>query len=276
VHGLRPTLGRVPAWNPSLPDRHIGGQLMAVSGPIARTIADLRLALTVMSARDVREPWWADVPLQGPAAPKRAALCIRPEGLATVPEVEAALRDAARRLGSAGWTVEEAPLPPLREPAALQAMLWLAESRRGMNAALAAGGRPRTPTSSSRRWRRSAPSPDLAAFQDGLQKRVGFVRQWMEFFERFPVALCPVSAELPFPDQLDVESPEAFRRAIEAQLTQVGLPLMGLPGLAVTTGTVGGIPVGVQLLAGRYREDLLLSAGAAIEAAGVPATPVDP
>jgi methylenetetrahydrofolate dehydrogenase (NADP+)/methenyltetrahydrofolate cyclohydrolase len=39
---------------------------------------------------------------------------------------------------------------------------------------------------------------------------------------------------------------------------------MGLPGLTVTTGTVGRVPVGVQLLAGRYREDLLLQAGATI------------
>jgi amidase len=51
---------------------------------------------------------------------------------------------------------------------------------------------------------------------------------------------------------------------------------MGLPGLVVTTGLVGRVPVGVQLLAGRYREDLLLEAGAAIEAAGVPKTPVEP
>jgi amidase len=275
VHGLRPTLGRVPAWNPSLPDRHIGGQLMAVSGPIARTIADLRLAFAVMAVRDVREPWWVDVPMQGPPAPKRAALCIRPEGLATVPEVEAALRDAARRLERAGWTVEEAPLPPLREPAALQAMLWLAESRRGMNAALRQEDDPDANFVFAQ-MEALCPEPDLAAFMDGLQKRVGFVRQWMEFFERYPVALCPVSAELPFADQRDVESPEAFRQVMEAQLTQVGLPLMGLPGLAVTTGTVGKVPVGVQLLAGRYREDLLLTAGAAIEAAGVPATPVDP
>jgi amidase len=63
---------------------------------------------------------------------------------------------------------------------------------------------------------------------------------------------------------------------MEAQLTQVGLPLMGLPGLTITTGLVGRVPVGVQLLAGRYREDLLLQAGAVIEAAGVPTTPVDP
>ena len=98
----------------------------------------------------------------------------------------------------------------------------------------------------------------------------------MEFFETWPVAITPVSGELPFRDQLDVESPETFRRVMEAQLTQVGLPLMGLPGLTVTTGLVGRAPVGVQLVAGRYREDLLLAAGEAIEAAGVPEAPVDP
>jgi amidase len=47
-------------------------------------------------------------------------------------------------------------------------------------------------------------------------------------------------------------------------------------GLTVSTGMVGRTPVGVQLLAGRFREDLLFAAGAAIEAAGTPHTPVDP
>jgi amidase len=275
IHGLRPTLGRIPAWNPSLPDRHIGGQLMAVSGPLARTIADVQLAFAVMSGRDVREPWWVDAPMQGPAAPKRAALCVRPEGLATAAPVEAALRDAAKRLEDAGWTVEEAPLPPLREPAQLQALLWLAETRRGLNKAIAAED-DADATFVYGQMEALCPAPDLFGFMDALQKRVGFVREWMTFFERYPVALCPVSAELPFRDQQDVEGVEAFRAVMEAQLTQVGLPLMGLPGLTVTTGLVGRVPVGVQLLAGRYREDLLLAAGAAIEAAGVPATPVEP
>ncbi len=273
IHGLRPTLGRVPAWNATGADRHIGGQLMAVSGPLARTIADLGLAFAAMAARDIREPWWTPVPLSLPAVPKRAALCIRPEGLATVPEVEAALRDAASRLEAAGWTVEETPLPPLREPARIQAMLWLAESRRGANRAIAAEADPDASFVYAQ-MEALCPEPDLAAFMDGLQARATFLRQWMEFFEIYPLALCPVSAELPFPDQLDVQSPDAFRRVMEAQLTQVGLPLMGLPGLTVTTGLVGQTPVGVQLLAGRYREDILLDAGAAIEAGGVPATPV--
>jgi amidase len=275
VHGLRPTLGRIPAVNLSAADRHIGGQLMAVSGPIARSIADVRLGFEAMAARDVREPWWVDMPMAGPSVPKRAALCVKPEGLATVPEVEAALRDAAKRLEEAGWAVEEVPLPPLREPAQLQAMLWLAETRRGLNKAIAAEGDPDA-TFAYAQMEELCPAPDLFAFMDGLQKRVGFLRQWMQFFETWPVAISPVSAELPFPDQLDVQSPAAFRRAMEAQLTQVGLPLMGLPGLTVTTGLVGRVPVGVQLLAGRYREDLLLEAGAVIEAAGVPKTPVEP
>jgi len=112
---------------------------------------------------------------------------------------------------------------------------------------------------------------------DALQRRATLTRDWQMFLDRYPVLLCPVSGELPFPDLLDVESPEAFDRAMEAQLTQVGLPLMGLPGLTVSTGmTEGNIPVGVQLIGGRYREDTLLAAGEAIEAGGVPALPVDP
>ncbi|MBU8540510.1 amidase family protein [Falsiroseomonas tokyonensis] len=275
VHGLRPTLGRIPAWNASGAERHVGGQLMAVSGPIARTIADLRLSFAAMSQRDVRDPWWVEAAHAGPPVEKRAALCIRPEGLATVPEVEAALRDAARRLEADGWVVEEVDCPPLREPASIQAMLWLAESRRGANAAYRQEADPDADFVLAQ-MEALCPEPDLNAFMDGLQKRAGFVRAWMAFFERYPVAITPVSAELPFPDQDDVSSPARFRQVMEAQLTQVGLPLMGLPGLVVTTGLVGRVPVGAQLLAGRYREDILFAAAEVIEAAGVPASPVDP
>ncbi len=81
VHGLRPTLGRVAAFNPGLPERTIGPQITAVSGPLARTIGDLRIALEAMSARDIRDPWWVPAPLVGPPMPKRAALCLDPDGL---------------------------------------------------------------------------------------------------------------------------------------------------------------------------------------------------
>jgi amidase len=62
----------------------------------------------------------------------------------------------------------------------------------------------------------------------------------------------------------------------QAQLTQIAIPFLGLPGLTVSTGLVGRIPVGVQVVSDRYREDLCLLAGEAIEAAGTPPMPVDP
>jgi len=107
VHGLRPTVGRIAAFNAALPERTIGPQISAVSGPLARTMGDLRIALAAMSEKDARDPWWVPAPLEGPPRPKRAALCLRPDGLETVAEVKAAVADAGKRLERAGWTVEE-------------------------------------------------------------------------------------------------------------------------------------------------------------------------
>src|SRR6202020_1260027 len=107
VHGLRPTVGRVAAFNAAVAEWRFAPQNSAVSGPLARTIGDLRIALHAMSGKDVRDPWWVPAPLQGPAMPKRAALCLAPDSLETAPEVRAAVIDAGKRLQRAGWTVEE-------------------------------------------------------------------------------------------------------------------------------------------------------------------------
>src|SRR3979411_303740 len=81
VHGLRAPVGPIAGFHAALPERPIGPQITAVSGPLAWTIGDLRLALAAMSGKDVRDPWWVPAPLEGPAVPKRAALCLRPDGL---------------------------------------------------------------------------------------------------------------------------------------------------------------------------------------------------
>ena len=119
-------------------------------------------------------------------------------------------------------------------------------------------------------------APDINGLLDTTKLRAEMVRAWQMFLAEHTLLLCPVSAELPFPDLLDVQSDDAFRRCYEAQLLQIGLPFMGLPGLTVSTGMVGDAPVGVQLIGGRYREDVMLDAGAIIETAGTPPMPVDP
>lgn len=275
VHGLRPSFGRIPAWNASSPERGIGPQLMAVSGPLARSIADVRLGLAAMAAPDPRDPWWVPAPLEGPPVPRRVALCMRPGGLAIVPEVETALRDAAKRLEAAGWQVEEiADTPPLREANDIQLTLWLGD---GFAAVRALAEREGDPAAigllEAFRQRAEALGPD--AITQALTRRATLARQWSVFLTENPVLLVPVSGELPFPNGLD-RTPEGIARAFEAQLLQIALAPLGVPALTVTTGLVGRIPVGVQLVAARFREDLCLAAGEAIEAGGVPPMPVDP
>jgi amidase len=276
VHGLRPTVGRIAAFNASLPERGIGPQISAVSGPLARTIGDLRIALAAMSGFDPRDPWWVPAPLQGPPMQKRAALCLQPDGLETVPEVKAAVADAGKRLARAGWVVEQIENPPpLREAAELQTKLWLGD---GYEAQLEAAEREGDPGAlACLRGNKSKVQPfDAAAFSKALTRRATLTREWLLFFETYSVLLMPVSGELPFPDGLDRRDDASFARVWRAQVPQIAIPFMGLPALTVTTGLVGRLPVGVQVVSGRFREDLCLLAGEAIEAGGTPSAPIDP
>jgi amidase len=278
VHGLRPGLGRVAAFNPSSPERRIGYQLMSVSGPLARHVADLRLAFAVMTWPDPRDPWWTPAPLAGPPVPRRVALCVRPDGLDTQPEVERALRDAAARLVDDGWVIEELDaLPPLRELCRDQIALWMgdgypgyleaAEQEGDEGALVALRGQAAVAAE-------VATSEDLSAV---LTRRATMARRWRVFLAEYPVVLLPACAELPFPADLDLAGPEAYARVWEAQIPMVAPPFVGLPGLVVSTGVTRGpygpTPIGVQVLADRFREDLCLDAAEAIERGGTPDMP---
>jgi amidase len=277
VHGLRPTLGRVPAFNASIPEPSIGVQLGRVAGPLARTIADIRSALAAMAVGDSRDPWWVPAPLSGPPlVDKCAAICVAPDGLDTKPEVAQAVRDAGARLEAAGWQVEElTTTPPLAEAANAQTQLWIADGyadklgeaeREGDAGAL----------NVLAHLQEQARALNKAAYSQLLIHRATLLREWLTFFESYAVVVIPVSAELPFENHLDMQGDAAFARVWAAQMPQIGVPYLGLPALTVSTQLLGRTPVGVQVISGRYREDLCLAAGEAIEAGGTPSAPIDP
>jgi amidase len=117
---------------------------------------------------------------------------------------------------------------------------------------------------------------DLASLSSALTRRATLVRRWQLFLEQYPVVLMPVSGELPFENGLDLRDAESFERVWRAQTPQIGIPFLGLPALAVAVGSEGRIPVGVQIVSARFREDLCLATGEAIEAGGEPLSPIDP
>lgn len=221
--------------------------------PLARTVADLRLGLAAMAARDARDPWWMPVPLR-PPAPRRAALCVSPDGLETQPAVCAALYEAAARLRDAGWQVEETgAIPPLQEAADLQIRMWLADGYEALLRAAQQEGDPGALVALCGQ-QEAARALDLPGYTATLTRRATLTRLWQLFFEDYPVLLLPVSAEPPFADDLDLQGADAYRRVWRAQLTQVGLPFMGLPGLALAMPGVGAAPLGVQVVAARFRK----------------------
>ncbi|AMM24805.1 amidase family protein [Variovorax sp. PAMC 28711] len=275
VHGLRPSLGRVAAFNASGAERTIGGQITAVSGPIARTVHDLRLGLAAMALPDARDPWWVPAPLVGPAVPRTAALCVRPDGLDTHPDIAAALHDAADRLRDAGWTVDEVDtLPPLKGACDIQIGLWMGDGYEAMVRNAEREGDPGAIAALAGQAR-IASGFSADGLSAALVRRASLTRAWQLYMERYAVVLLPASAEPPFASEQDLQGPEAYERVWAAQMTMVGLPLVGLPALVVSTGFANGKPVGVQLVAARYREDLCLAAGEAIEARGAPIVTTD-
>jgi amidase len=253
VHGLRPSLGRVAAFNATGGDRLIGGQLMAVGGPLARSIPDLRLALAAMAARDMCDPWWQAMPLTGPPVPRRVAYLEAPDGMEVAPEVRSALRAAADRLARAGYEVAAVTTPSLRAAMIPQLRLWMAEFRHSNLAGLRAEGDADADYVYAQ-MTRHCPEIDLAGLMSTLQTRARLTREWRGFLDTWPLVLCPVSGELPFADHRDVASEADFDAVLEAQLPLIATPFLGLPGL-------GRSPVGVQLFADHFREDLLLAAG---------------
>lgn len=281
IHGLRPSLGRVPAYNPSLPDRLIGGQLMAVSGPLARSIQDLQLGFHAMAGGSAisqggnsaagSDVWWAPVPLELPMPERRVALCMQPEGHVAVqqPLIDA-MQSAAKKLQEHGWQVEEVECPSFTAAADINIRLWMEEMKAVR--AVVHEEDDKDANFVFAQLEAMASNYEPASIMELFQQRATVTRQWQLFMQKYPLLLCPPSAELPFPDQLDVESEAAFKRVYDAQLTQIGLPLTGIPGLCVTTGFVSADsssalqPVGVQLIAQRYREDVLLEAGKLLEA----------
>ena len=278
VVGLRPSFGRVPAYLPSARDeRPTSLAMMSVQGPLARTVADVRLALAAMSVGDARDPWWVPAPLTGPALPRplRVAMTVNCHGAPADPAVVAAVRQAGAWLADAGYVVEEVEPPSLEEAAELWALIANDEARQFMWDGVQKLGDEGVRRSFG--WMlETTPVLDHSSHLKAFAKRATLVRRWQLFLERYPLVLCPVSGEPPFPWGWDVESKQTMDRVLRAQESQFAVPVLGLPAVSVPTGMAGALPMGVQLIGPRFREDLVLDAAEVIEGRCPPFTPIDP
>jgi amidase len=255
----------------------MSGQLMSVNGPLARSVRDARLALAAMAARDPRDPLWTPAPLVGepPARPIRVALVTAVEGIAIAPAAVAAVRAAGAALAAAGYQVGEVAPPDLARVAALWHPIGLSDLNLSLRPLLKDAGDPGIERFIETWWALHG-GADLPTYLAALAERDTLVREWNLFMETYPVIVMPSCPEVALPVNVDIADAAGTARMLEALRFQFGLPVLGLPGLAVPTAPVDGLPMGVQVVSRRYREDLCLDAGEIIEAHAGHCTPVDP
>ena len=265
---IKPTQGRIPAYNESAPaERPMLAHLMSAQGPLTRSVADARLALAAMSQRDPRDPWWAPAPLEGPKpkGPIKVALAKIPEDMKVDVSVRAALTQAADDLQKSGYRVEEVEVPDINgvwqnwaDILVTEEVVLLETYRLSMTSA-----------DFRTAWlgmRKGARILDQAGFMQAIAQRNAHIRAWQMFFETYPVILAPTTVQpTPSPREDTISEDRVFKFFHDEIRFISAINVLGLPGAVVPVTVHKGKPIGVQLIAGRYREDLALAAAEAIE-----------
>jgi amidase len=117
---------------------------------------------------------------------------------------------------------------------------------------------------------------EALSYMKSLSERTRLIREWALFLDRVPLVLTPVCSEPIYQQGFDIESAARTASLWSECATMMAIPVLGLPAVAVPTGAVDGLPMGVQIVGPRFREDLCLAAAEAIEARRGVLTPIDP
>jgi amidase len=262
---LVPQRGHPPPRAPALPTDLTSG--LGVCGPMARTAADLSLALDVLAGPDEADAQAYRLSLpparHGALKDFRVLMLDSHPLLPVASEIRAALDQLAGRLSKIGAKVARSSslLPDLAESARLH-------TRVVRN--FVAFGRPPeffakhqeevaalTPDDDSlKAWRTRAPLLTHHQWMAGEIARARLRQQWAGLFREFDVVLCPPFSVVAFPHD---QKPDQEQRTID--IDGETHPYLSLivwstvatpPGLPATVMPVGrsraGLPIGVQII----------------------------
>ena len=120
------------------------------------------------------------------------------------------------------------------------------------------------------------PELDLASMMRLTAARATLLRRWQGFLTDRPLVLCPVAMEPALPYGVDQQDDASVERLYRSHVWLFATAFLGLPSVSVPVGVVDGVPMGVQVIGRRFREDQVLDAAEAIERACGSLTPIDP
>ncbi len=262
ICGLKPTTGRIPGelqFPPSIGPYSLG----AVIGPMARTVADLRLLFGALSKdpfdrssfdlRGSRVAWYTD------------------DGVTPITEETAAAVEAAAAALKDGGLIVEEQRPPHVERGN---EMWLKIFSRASVVQLRTIYKGRENEGGSFvRWRLGTaddtPAPTLDEYIAGWMERDRLREELLRWMETTPIIVAPVGATPAYPhDTLKVtvrgSTFGTFRAFSYAQTFSV----FDLPVVTVPAGRSNeGLPIGVQIAGMPFAEEIVLAAAEIVEQA---------
>jgi Asp-tRNA(Asn)/Glu-tRNA(Gln) amidotransferase A subunit family amidase len=275
ICGLKPTPGRIPATG-HYPQSLGPFALLGVVGPMARTVRDLKLLFEVMQGPEVGDPSAAPVAVRWPElrdVRKMRVGCFEDDGCTPVtPETRLAVRRAADCLRAAGFEVEFFRPRGLERARELWWQLFGIAGGMLLGPMVAVRKRDLSPILKEFTGWVEADAPHTA--QTLLETWIGRDLVRIELFEEmetFPVVLCPVASIPAFRHgerswQIDGKTV----RYLDAWSYCEWFNLLGTPAAVVPMAhSAEGLPIGVQIIARPWEEEVVLSVAEALEPGGL-------
>jgi amidase len=263
IAGIKPTSGRVPRTGHTPSYRGVL-EVLTQLGPMARRVEDLALLLPIIVGPDGEDPHVAPVALGDPGTITGRGLRVTfflDNGLhPPTPATQDAVAAAASALERAGAVLREAVPPGLEAAPDLWQGFVDADGKAWLHRLLAAAG---TRDAGSFRTRADFEPTALSAGEfTALVERIDDLRgRLLRWLADVDVIVCPV---MPQPA---VHHGESYAPWFFDTYSDVH-NLTGWPSAVVRGGTSPeGLPIGVQVVAPPWREDVALAAARIVEAA---------
>ena len=272
IAALKPSIGRVPCVFSIDPvDMGISGAFLT-DGPMARSINDLRVGLSVLAGRHIDDPQSVDVPLEGiiPESPK-AALVTEMKGYQIPSAIKSEIERAGSVLKDNGWIVDEVEAPELDRVYEVWGKILMGSSvLDGVEEIV------KPETAAYLKRIQTVYDVQSLTLDDALIERRRLRRLWSAFLTDYTVAIGPTWATLPWPIDSDLDPEKGVGVVRDSWPFIAPGNVLGVPSVALPTGVSDGLPTGIQVYSELYREDLCLWASEIIESESQCPTPIDP
>ena len=261
--GIRPTSGRVPRTGHIIPP---GGTIDALTqiGPMSRYVEDLVLILPIISGVDWKDPAIVPMHLGNPKNVEISKLRVAfhtDNGIATpTKDIQDAVKSAADSIANAGASVEEKCPSGIEQALELNAGLIIGDGCAWIKNLLDEYG-----TKECHPWIQQLfnlaqdNKLTLPQFSELFFRLDLFRSQMLSFMASYDVIICPVNSTSAILHGTDGGNYPNFSYTFTYNLT-------GWPGAVVrVSNTSEGLPIGVQIIAQPWREDVALSVAGYLE-----------